>query len=182
MANVHLDDELRVDQTTPQGSQEGGVEVGHEERDAHVGGIMKWLIGTGVLIVVSLALVVGIFKVLEAVTAEKDARVSPMVVKNRPPVAPYIEGLLVKNPKTGENERAGMTEHMNRLRQREAEIMDKKWKMGKTDSFNWELEINENQTREVPGAPTGDKAQTDATFMAGELSEGSGGTRLNPRR
>ena len=181
MADVHLDDELRVDQTTPQGSQEGGVEVGHEERDAHVGGIMKWLIGVGVLIAVSLALVVGIFKTLESVT-NVPTRISPMVQKNRPPVAPYIEGLIVKNQKTGEDERAGMTEHMNRIRQREADIMDKKWKMGKTDAFNWEVAIDEKQTSEVPGQPKGDKAQTDTMFMSGQLSEGSGGTRLNPRR
>ena len=174
MADVHHDDEFRVDQTTPQGSQLDAVEHGHEDRDANVGGIMKWLIGTGILAAVSLALVVGIFKVLDRVT-DSPVKPSPMFQEAKLPPAPYIEGLVVKG------ERAGMTEHLVRVRQRESQQLAG-WKMGESDVHNWSVPLKDSDAAGIAGAPKGDATATDRSFYEGQLSDSSGGLKPTLRR
>lgn len=178
MADVHHDDEFRVNQTTPQGSQNNAVEHGHEERDANVGGIMKWLIATGVVAVVSLMLVVGIFKALDHLT-DTPSRPSPLYMKgedrlkNMP--GPYIEGLVVKG------ERAGMTEHLLRMRKRESAELAR-WQMGKSDPDTWSVPMDEQATRDIPMQPAGDATATDKMFNQGQISDASGGLKRNASR
>jgi hypothetical protein len=169
MADVHHDDEFRVNQTTPQGSQGNAVEHGHEERDANVGGIMKWLIATGVIAAVAMLLVVGIFKGLEYAT-EQPGRPSPLYQKNKLPPAPYIEGLVVKG------ERAGMTEHLFKVRMRESEQLAR-WQLGESDPHTWSVPMSPQAVRDVPTQPAGDTAATDQMFNQGQLNDASGGLR-----
>lgn len=174
MADMHLDDELRVDQTTPQGSQDNAVDNGHEERDTNVGGIMKWLTGTGILALFTLGLVVGIFKVLDRVT-DSQVKPSPMFQEQKLPPAPYIEGLIVKG------ERAGMTEHQYEVRKRESAELTR-WKMGESDPYVWSVPISPDEVKEIPDQPAGDAAATDKMFSAGNFSDASGGLKDNPGR
>ncbi|HEX8550838.1 MAG TPA: hypothetical protein VF681_04720 [Abditibacteriaceae bacterium] len=175
MADLHLDDELRVDQTTPQGSQDHAVEVGHEERDANVGGIMKWLVGTGAIAVTALILVTGIYKTLETVTNDT-TKPPPLYQEAKLPPAPYIEGLVV------EGERAGMTEHLARARTRENDILKNKWKLGETDPDTQQLPLTQNEASEIVGAPKGDTKAVDQMFTQGQISDASGGLRTNVGR
>lgn len=187
----HGDEELRVDQTTPQGSQDNAVEFGHEERDTNVGGIMKWLIGTGILAVFTLGLVVGIFKVLDHVT-DSQVKPSPMFVEAQMPPAPYIEGLAFTArdkhgiPIRGGDgvplvDRAGMTEHLQDVREHESAELER-WKMGESDPYMWHVPIEKDETKEVPDQPKGDEAKTDKMFEDGQLSDASGGLKDNPGR
>ena len=173
MADKHLDDELRVDQTTPQGSQDNAVEFGHEERDAHVGGIMKWLVGTGILGAVSLALVVGIFKVLDRVTDSQVAP-SPMVVPAKARLVkmpgPYVEGLVV------DGQRSGMTEHLLRVRRHESEQLTA-WHLGDSDEFTWTVPLKKKDVADVAGSPAGNETDANEMFVRGQLSDSSGGLK-----
>ena len=190
MADLHHDDELRVDQTTPQGSQENAVEFGHEERDTNVGGIMKWFIGTGLLAVFTLALVVGIFKTLDHVT-DSQVKPSPMFVEDRMPPAPYIEGLSYRvRDKDGKPivkhgrdvvHRAGMTEHLMDVREDESKTLQS-WNLGESDPYTWSVPMEKIETGEVPQQPGGDEAKTDRMFMDGQLSDASGGMKTVPMR
>lgn len=178
MADKHLDDELRVDQTTPQGSQENAVEHGHEERDANVGGIMKWLVGTGIVAAVALAFVVVIFKTLDRVT-DTPSVPSPLLLAPKARLqkvqGPYIEGLVV------DGERSGMTEHLLRVRRHESEQLAS-WKLGESDVYTWSVPLQNSDARGITGAPAGDEAGTDWMFGQGQLSDASGGMKPNPQR
>jgi hypothetical protein len=121
MADLHIDDELRVTQTTPQGSQEDAVEHGHEERDANVGSIMKWLIGVGVFAAATLVGIVILYNVLTAANANRYATPT-LYVEQKKPVLPAIEGLVIGGV------RAGMTEHLAAVREREATYLNR-WGM-----------------------------------------------------
>ena len=60
-ADLHQDEELHVTRTTPQGTQEAGVEKGHEQRDLKIRSMIRWFtgltIGTAIIIVLMIAMV-----------------------------------------------------------------------------------------------------------------------------
>ena len=53
-ADVHQDEEMHVTRTTPQGTQEAGVEKGHELRDIKIRELLYWFAGLVVYIVASI--------------------------------------------------------------------------------------------------------------------------------
>ena len=53
-ADVHQDEEMLVTRTTPQGTQEAGVEKGHELRDIKIRELLYWFAGLVVYIVASI--------------------------------------------------------------------------------------------------------------------------------
>jgi len=58
-ADAHQDEELHVTRTTPQGTQEAGVDKGHEQRDIKIRTLILWFTGLtiGTVITVVLMLV-----------------------------------------------------------------------------------------------------------------------------
>jgi hypothetical protein len=136
MADLHIDDELHVTQTTPQGSQDDAVEHGHEERDADVGSIMKWLIGVGVFAAATLVGIAVLYNLLAASNANR-YEVPLLYVEQSGPVKPVIEGLIVGGKDNAAHatvggQRAGMTEHLAAVRKREADDL-KRWGLNSTD-------------------------------------------------
>src|SRR5687768_16592630 len=65
-ADVHEDEELHVSRTTPQGTQEAGVDTGHEQRDIKVREVLRWFIGLAVGCVITIAAMVFLVMVLTA--------------------------------------------------------------------------------------------------------------------
>ena len=65
-ADVHEDEELHVSRTTPQGTQEAGVETGHEQRDIKVRAILRWFAGLTIGAIVTIIAMVVLVMVLTA--------------------------------------------------------------------------------------------------------------------
>jgi hypothetical protein len=80
-ADLHQDDELHVTRTTPQGTQEAGVEKGHEQRDIKIRATLNWFIGltvgTAITIVAMVVLVAWLNK---ADSVQKNKVSSPLYI------------------------------------------------------------------------------------------------------
>jgi hypothetical protein len=90
MANSHDKhfDELEVEETTPQGTQENGVDKGHDERDVDLGAILRWFMGLAALAAVAILGMWGMFVFLAKREEVKDIVPSPLFVAQRQPQPP----------------------------------------------------------------------------------------------
>jgi len=57
-ADLHQDEELHVTRTTPQGTQEAGVDKGHEQRDIKIRSMILWFTGLTIGTIITVALMV----------------------------------------------------------------------------------------------------------------------------
>jgi len=91
MADKHFD-ELHVTVTTPQGTQEQGVESGHEERDINIRAVMVWFRSLAVLAIGSVLAMWAMFAVLSAFQEPKDILPSPLFssAQQAPPPVPRL--------------------------------------------------------------------------------------------
>ena len=76
--------------TTPQGTQENGVEHGHEHRDLNIRALIAWFVGLFALIFATLLLLWGMFDGLAFWENRKDRLPSPMFAERREPPLPRI--------------------------------------------------------------------------------------------
>ncbi len=89
-------DETQVERTTPQGTQEAGVERGHEDRDMNIRVTMSWFIGLAVAAGIIHLVVWGMFALFawrEDVKDEPLRRAPLLAEQTRPP-----EPLLLPEP------------------------------------------------------------------------------------
>src|SRR5687768_8346694 len=87
MADKHLDETL-VSVTTPQGTQEQGVERGHDDRDIDIRAVMVWLRSLAIMAVVAILAMWGMFAGLSALQEKKDILPSPLFLTERQPAVP----------------------------------------------------------------------------------------------
>lgn len=101
MANPHQDVDAHLadddhnwypERTTPQGTQENGVDFEHEERDANVPGIIRWFAALSGMVVVVLFVLWGAFQIM--VRKEQEPPMSPVFAQEQPLPQPR----LIPNP------------------------------------------------------------------------------------
>lgn len=90
MAHTVHHDERVPERTTPQGSQAEGVEFGHEGRDIDLGSVLGWFAGTAIAVLVSIAVLWGVFKVWAATATRNDVLPSRLFATSPPPPLPRI--------------------------------------------------------------------------------------------
>ena len=88
MADKHLDETL-VSVTTPQGTQEQGVESGHDDRDIDIRAVMVWLRSLAIMAIVSILAMWGMFVGLSALQEPKDVVSSPFFLTKNQPRPPH---------------------------------------------------------------------------------------------
>ena len=71
-------DEVHIERTTPQGTQEKGVAHGHENRDVLMAPLMCWLGGTAVFLAITFVAMRGMWNVMENIAASRDVLPSPL--------------------------------------------------------------------------------------------------------
>lgn len=71
-------DEVHIERTTPQGTQEKGVAHGHENRDVLIAPLMRWLGGSVVFLAITFLAMRGMWNVMENIAASRDVLPSPL--------------------------------------------------------------------------------------------------------
>src|SRR2546422_628658 len=91
MASGHPHDEdVAPLETTPQGTQEEGVEQGHEERDVNLRAILGWFAALGAVVVVVVLLLWGVFEMWARSAPKEDLPPSPVFAREPHYPAPLI--------------------------------------------------------------------------------------------
>ncbi|MDQ3812335.1 MAG: hypothetical protein M3347_00120 [Armatimonadota bacterium] len=83
-------EELRVERTTPQGTQENGVERGHENRDVKMKPLFRWFGGLAVLTFGTFLLIYGMFTFFLVRETKKDVLPSRMFAEEVRPPKPLL--------------------------------------------------------------------------------------------
>jgi len=113
--------ELHPLRTTVQGTQQDGVEHGHEHRDIDAPAIGRWFIVLiGIILFTYIAMML-MLKVTVQLSARNDKLPSPLATTRQVPPGPYIEGLSL-----GGEERAGTVPHLKAVREKDAKTL-KDW-------------------------------------------------------
>jgi hypothetical protein len=90
-ADAHQDEELHVTRTTPQGTQESGVEKGYEKRDIKIRSIIKWFTGLAIYTAVTIVAMIALVAILHWQDREQKTRVSsPLFGKELPRRTPEL--------------------------------------------------------------------------------------------
>jgi hypothetical protein len=98
-ADLHEDEELHVTRTTPQGTQEAGVDKGYEKRDIKIRSTIRWVVGLTIGTVLTIIAMVGLVALLTLRDKEmKTETSSPLYGKNLPRRTPE----LLPNPQQDE--------------------------------------------------------------------------------
>jgi hypothetical protein len=87
MADKHSE-ETHVTVTTPQGTQEQGVESGHDDRDIDIRAVMIWLRSLAIMAVVAILAMWGMFVGLSALQEKKDVVPSSLYLSEKQPPLP----------------------------------------------------------------------------------------------
>ena len=106
--------ELHPLRTTVQGTQQDGVEFGHEHRDIDAAAIGRWFAILGGIILFTYVSMAWLFSTAVRIDAQNDKLASPMATTREVPPEPYIEGLGL-----GGKEKAGTHEHLKLTREKE---------------------------------------------------------------
>ena len=91
MASTIHHDEQVPERTTPQGTQEGGVEHGHEATDASLPQIGGWFLGLALTCIISQILIWATFQWWVSTAANKDRLPSPFFAQRQVPPPPRIQ-------------------------------------------------------------------------------------------
>jgi len=75
-ADLHEDEELHVTRTTPQGTQEAGVDKGYEKRDMKIRSTMRWFTGLTIGTVITIVAMAGLVALLTWRDKEMKTQVS----------------------------------------------------------------------------------------------------------
>lgn len=111
-ADLHQDDELHVTRTTPQGTQEGGVEKGHEQRDMKIREVARWFIGLSIGSAITIGAMWLMLVWLVGVERERKTYTSTPLYEIRPTVR---QPELLPNPAQG-TDQIMPWEHSRRFR------------------------------------------------------------------
>ena len=76
--------------TMPQGTQQAGVDSGYENRDINVRALIAWFIALGALILVTIAILYGMFQALVFLERRRDALPSPIFAARQDPPLPRL--------------------------------------------------------------------------------------------
>ena len=78
------------DQTSPQGTQEGGLEHGHEEADVNIRSFVNWMIGLIASTLICILVLAVVFQVLLARERAKEKLPSPLFSQRQTPPEPRV--------------------------------------------------------------------------------------------
>ena len=118
-ADLHQDEELHVTRTTPQGTQESGVDKGHELRDVIIRPTLMWFLGVWLLTAVSVVSMWMMLMWMAGQHREEKNRVStPLYVAEQ--TRRYPE--LLPNPAQG-NQQKMPWDHMSEFYEAENKTM-----------------------------------------------------------
>jgi len=95
-------------ETTPQGTQEEGVEYGHEEKDIDLRATLGWFAALGVTVVTVVVLLWGVFELWLHQTPKEELPPSPVFAQGTRYPAPYI---LPNPPQPGSESLADALSH-----------------------------------------------------------------------
>ena len=174
MANVQVEDltkahhheEMHVEKTTPQGTQENGVDFGHEQRDVKMGALFRWFGGMAVTVAATFVLMNLLFAYF--LYREKSKDVMPSRLYEARPKPPKDQPSLLPRP----------WDHLTEFQQAEAKRMQQK---GLQDAQTGLPKLPDNAAS-VAGASSGGTASTfhDMRQMPADSSGGLTG-ELNQR-
>lgn len=121
-ADLHQDEEMHVTRTTPQGTQEAGVDKGHELRDILIRPTMSWFVGLLIVTLLIIGAMWGLMSMLAgADRVVKDEVSSPLYVTE--PTVRLPE--LLPNPAQGMNNQKLPWDHMDDFREAENKELKK---------------------------------------------------------
>jgi hypothetical protein len=106
--------------TTVQGTQQDGVEFGHEHRDIDARAIARWFVILGAIILFTYVSMLVMLRATIGYQAKSDRLASPLATAREVPPEPYIEGLTL-----GGAVKAGTHEHLEQARAREDATLQK---------------------------------------------------------
>jgi hypothetical protein len=159
MADKHFD-EVAVNETTPQGTQENGVAKGHDERDINLRAILAWFAGLAVMTILTFAAMYGMFRLLANREEVKDILPSPLFARQqqkRPPAPRLLPTPWEAHAKEKQNE----NERLERIG-----LLDPKTGLPK-------IPANATNAVNQPGGGAGQGA-------TGVSGAGTGGVTTNP--
>ena len=160
-ADLHQDDELHVTHTTPQGTQEAGVDKGHEKRDVIIRPTLMWFLAVWVLAAVSVGSMWMLMIWMASNDREEKNRVStPLYVAEQ--TRRYPE--LLPNPAQGNQQRMPW-DHASEFYETEHKAM-KRYGLNDADG---RPSLPLNAARSVMSAPA--VKQTPGTPANAPLSE-----------
>jgi hypothetical protein len=100
-ADLHQDEEMHVTRTTPQGTQEAGVDKGHEQRDLKIRATLRWFAWlTGITVVIIAAMWVLLLALIGKERVQKTGTSSPLYVAEHTRREPE----LLPNPAQGKDQ------------------------------------------------------------------------------
>jgi hypothetical protein len=115
---VHHHDKV-PDRTTPQGTQEAGVEYGHETVDLDFLGVARWFIGLAITAMVSEVVLWTAFGIWARRAAQKDVLPSPLFAVRQAPPLPRVWPNPADSPGTEQQLLRGPAEMLLAFRQEE---------------------------------------------------------------
>jgi hypothetical protein len=119
------DDHAAPERTTPQGTQEYGVEHGHEEHDVHFRPLVGWIVGLWVTVFLVFVLMQGMFHYLVADQGSRYPLASPLLGKTQVPGQPRIWPNPADRPAEPYEEPPGPQAMYRMERAREGEALQK---------------------------------------------------------
>lgn len=164
------DEHVSPSRTMPQGTQENGVEHGHEERDVNLPALIRWGVGLVVLTVAVQLLLWGVFYLLLAREKTKDRFPSQLFVTKQVPPLPR----LVPNPVDASERPAGPLqdpmEHLQEFRVREDRSLER---LGLIDSSTGLPHLPDSALEAL--VPPGDRTGARTPLEQPAPSDSSGG-------
>jgi hypothetical protein len=100
MASTAHHDERAPERTTPQGTQEAGVEHGHEAADMDIAQVGGWFLGLAVTVIVAMILLWGTFKWWARTATHNDELPSQLFTQRMVPPEPRILPNPIDYPET----------------------------------------------------------------------------------
>jgi hypothetical protein len=113
------------ERTTPQGTQEGGVEFGHEEKDVNFAPVFRWFIS--LIVVTGLTQGMLALGLMEWVKHEekRDVPPSPLFAVRQPPPEPRLLPNPVDSPPSSQQPQRGPMETLAIFREREDKALQR---------------------------------------------------------
>lgn len=179
MVDPHLEeDHVAPAVTMPQGTQEEGVEHGHEERDVRPGPLAAWFVGMGVT---TLLLSIGLwwmFRLLVGYEARKEQGIPPILVQREVPPQPRLIPNPVDDRPSRERGLPGPSDYLKAFRETENAQLEP---LGLFDASTGKAQLPEKAVAAVIAEQAG-----PSTAPRGDLAElmpsgPSGGTALEDR-
>lgn len=179
MANHHHEHEI-PERTTPQGTQEGGVDFGHEEKDVNFGPIFRWFISLLVVTVLTqVMLAVGLNMWVNHEEVRDKSRVPSKLFEVRQDIPePRLLPNRVDSPASGTQPLIGPGEALVIFRERENKELAKH---GLLDAESGQPAISAQALAAATGQPATPSGAAGDPLIQAMPSSSSGGTATENR-